>query len=296
MTDNTPKGQLTEALRPIQRFEVVDCIDSKHVPAVIPNASGPWVRYQDHAAQVDALTVAPGGQANTKTHELLSTMIGLFLRAKEKIGYQPGSAIDKTVAEAVEHLKDWPYPETATPAQPVAQQGVAEALEDFEVRKLAAIGAVSTSSGLVERRPIEYRRELETQFVRGFRAAEKRFAALRTQQPAPAGATGCDTPNYCSSVQRCTAQDEARAQPAPAAQDHAWGCRANAFGGCTCKPAPAVGAVAGPTLAPSAFVNAAGIKADDKPCTVVRKLDAAFHDAVTFAGAAPTPAAQQGDA
>ncbi|MBH0073899.1 hypothetical protein I6E78_18305, partial [Pseudoalteromonas sp. NZS127] len=41
-------------------------------------------------------------------------MIGLFLRAKEKIGYQPGSAIDKTVAEAVEHLKDWPYPETAT--------------------------------------------------------------------------------------------------------------------------------------------------------------------------------------
>jgi hypothetical protein len=53
-----------------------------------------------------------------------------------------------------------------------------EALEDFEVRKLAAIGAVSTSSGLVERRPIEYRRELEDQFVRGFRAAEKRPSAL----------------------------------------------------------------------------------------------------------------------
>ena len=55
---------------------------------------------------------------------------------------------------------------------------VPEALEDFEVRKLAAIGAVSTSSGLVERRPIEYRRELEDQFVRGFRAAEKRLSAL----------------------------------------------------------------------------------------------------------------------
>ena len=53
-----------------------------------------------------------------------------------------------------------------------------EALEDFEVRKLAAIGAVRTSSGLVERRPIEYRRELEDQFVRGFRAAEKRLSAL----------------------------------------------------------------------------------------------------------------------
>jgi len=55
--------------------------------------------------------------------------------------------------------------------------------------------------------------------------------------------------------------------------------------------APAGGAVAAPALAPSAFVNAAGIKADDKPGTVVRKLDAAFHDAVTFADAA-----QQGDA
>lgn len=33
---------------------------------------------------------------------------------------------------------------------------------------------------------------------------------------------------------------------------------------------------------PSAFVNAAGIKAMDMPGTVVRKLDAAFHDAVTF--------------
>ena len=69
-------------------------------------------------AQVAALTAAPGGQANTKTHDLLSTMIGLFLGAKEKICYQHGSAIDKTVAEAVEHLKDWPYPETAAPAQP----------------------------------------------------------------------------------------------------------------------------------------------------------------------------------
>ena len=54
----TPKGQVPEALQTIQRFEVVDCIDSKHVPAVIPNASGPWVRYEDHAAQVAALTNA----------------------------------------------------------------------------------------------------------------------------------------------------------------------------------------------------------------------------------------------
>ena len=44
-----------EALRPITRYEVVDCIDSKHVPAVIPNGAGPWVRYEDHiAAMVEA--------------------------------------------------------------------------------------------------------------------------------------------------------------------------------------------------------------------------------------------------
>jgi len=61
-------------------------------------------------------------RVNTKTHDLLSTMIGLFLGAKDKIGYKPGSVIDKVVAEAVEHLKDWPYPEPA-PAQP-GQEGL----------------------------------------------------------------------------------------------------------------------------------------------------------------------------
>lgn len=43
MTDNT-HGQVPA----IQRFEVVDCIDEKHVPAVIPKPHGPWVRYADH--------------------------------------------------------------------------------------------------------------------------------------------------------------------------------------------------------------------------------------------------------
>ncbi|MEG0000602.1 hypothetical protein [Comamonas sp.] len=44
---------------------------------------------------------------------------------------------------------------------------------------------------------------------------------------------------------------------------------------------------------PGSFVNTAGIHASDKPATVVRKLDAAFHDAVTFAD---TPAQAQDDA
>ena len=53
-----------EALRPITRYEVVDCIDSKHVPAVIPNKDGPWVRYEDHAAAlVEAQQPAPSAAA-----------------------------------------------------------------------------------------------------------------------------------------------------------------------------------------------------------------------------------------
>ena len=47
---------------PITRYEVVDCIDSKHVPAVIPNGAGPWVRYEDHvAALVEAQQPADCG-------------------------------------------------------------------------------------------------------------------------------------------------------------------------------------------------------------------------------------------
>ena len=59
----------------------------------------------------------------------------------------------------------------------------------------------------------------------------------------------------------------------------------------TQQPAPA-----GAT--PSAYVNGAGIKADDRPSTVIRKLDARFHDLVTFHraekfAASHTPPAEQ---
>ena len=59
MTTNPTSGAADrpEALRSIQRFEVVDCIDDKHVPAVIPKPHGPWVRYEDHIAAL------AGGQA-----------------------------------------------------------------------------------------------------------------------------------------------------------------------------------------------------------------------------------------
>ena len=55
--DTTPTSgaaDLPEALRSIQRFEVVDCIDDNHVPAVIPKPHGPWVRYEDHIAALAA--------------------------------------------------------------------------------------------------------------------------------------------------------------------------------------------------------------------------------------------------
>ena len=67
MTTTPASGaaDLPEALRSIQRFEVVDCIDDKHVPAVIPKPHGPWVRYEDHIAALAAgqATAAQQGAA-----------------------------------------------------------------------------------------------------------------------------------------------------------------------------------------------------------------------------------------
>ena len=53
-THTSGAAGLPEALRSIQRFEVVDCIDDNHVPAVIPKPHGPWVRYEDHVAALAA--------------------------------------------------------------------------------------------------------------------------------------------------------------------------------------------------------------------------------------------------
>ena len=80
-------------------------------------------------AEQAAPKAAPGERRNTKTHDLLSTMIGLFLGHKRAIGYKPGSVIDKVVNEAVEHLKDWPYPEAA-PTWP-SEARVWEALQAY---------------------------------------------------------------------------------------------------------------------------------------------------------------------
>ena len=61
-TPTSGAADLPEALRSIQRFEVVDCIDDKHVPAVIPKPHGPWVRYEDHIAALAAGQAAAAQQ------------------------------------------------------------------------------------------------------------------------------------------------------------------------------------------------------------------------------------------
>ena len=66
-TPTSAADDMPEALRSIQRFEVVDCIDDKHVPAVIPKPRGPWVRYEDHIAALAAgqATAAPAQPADS---------------------------------------------------------------------------------------------------------------------------------------------------------------------------------------------------------------------------------------
>lgn len=68
------------------------------------------------AEQQAAPKAAPGERRNTKTHDLLSTVVGVLMGYREGAArqpYKPGSTIDNVVSEVIEHLKDWPYPEAA---------------------------------------------------------------------------------------------------------------------------------------------------------------------------------------
>ena len=113
MTPTQGEHAQTEALRPIQRFEVVDCIDSKHVPAVIPRANGPWVRYEDHAARVAALTAA-----TVAPKVALELPAGDTRTANVYWSEMRGDTLHLCIS-------------VDTPAQPAAPQGVANA----ELRK-----------------------------------------------------------------------------------------------------------------------------------------------------------------
>lgn len=76
---------------------------------------------RDLPALAQADSVPPPAEAtNTKTHELLSTTVGLLMGYREGAArqpYKPGSVIAKVVYEVVDHLKDWPYLEPIPPAQ-----------------------------------------------------------------------------------------------------------------------------------------------------------------------------------
>ncbi|RQO58008.1 hypothetical protein DBR47_14550 [Paucibacter sp. KBW04] len=85
---------------------------------------------------------------NTPTHDHLSTMIGLVLSARQRGGaYEDGSVIDKAVQAAVDHLKDWPYPEDAAPSP---QQSDERRIDDYatEINRLRNVIQAACSGGL----------------------------------------------------------------------------------------------------------------------------------------------------
>lgn len=98
--------------------DVRERMTALHKPAV----DKAWDQFQSTMAapQQPAPSAAAEVGTNTKTAELLSMTVGLLMGYREggaQQPYKPGSVVDKTVAEAVEHLKDWPYPEPTPPAQ-----------------------------------------------------------------------------------------------------------------------------------------------------------------------------------
>lgn len=133
------------------------------------------------AKQQAAPKAAPGERRNTKTHDILSTIIGLFLGHKQAIGYKPGSVIDKVVNEAVEHLKDWPYPEAAP--QP----------EAAPLHKAVAAAAVTQSTALynsiVEKRKAKAKHPDDAAVDRFAEAMKQKLSAARAK-----GRGGWDTP------------------------------------------------------------------------------------------------------
>ena len=72
---NTPKGQVPEALRPIQRYKIGyhsdDWGQRSSTPSGIPDASGSWVRYADHVAALAAgqATAAPAQPVAEPSYE-----------------------------------------------------------------------------------------------------------------------------------------------------------------------------------------------------------------------------------
>lgn len=179
----TPHGQVPEALPAIQRFEVVDCIDSKHVPAVIPNPHGPWVRYEDHAAALCRL------HAENEA-----------LRAQQDDAYDHGPQAE-TVEEAARDVGKWL---NERPNRPL------------DLRHVAMLTQHAKRTAHVQN-------PAEIEHVAGDVVKNGAEVNMSTQQPAPAGAAPeCLTCNDHGAVgniltaEPCPDCTRWNSQPAPA--------------------------------------------------------------------------------
>lgn len=143
---------------------------------------------------------APVERRNTKTHDLLSTVVGLLMGYREGAArqpYKPGSVIDKAVNEAVEHLKDWPYPEAAPQQEAQEPAEIPEAIERMANDRYKVVPshesmfhrwAVVAGTGTQQ---LYVGRELECQnMARKFAGAflDGAFVAMQSTAPQPAPA------------------------------------------------------------------------------------------------------------
>lgn len=130
-TPTSGAADLPEALRSIQRFEVVDCIDDKHVPAVIPKPHGPWVRYEDHIAALAAgqataaQAVVPSGW-NLVPTEPTQAMLDAVVTSMDD--FLLGKEAEK------QYREDWAAMLAAAPAQPVAEPVIADSVQEDAAR------------------------------------------------------------------------------------------------------------------------------------------------------------------
>jgi len=132
---------------------------------------------------------------NTATHEHLSTMIGLVLGARDRrnlLDYKDGSIIDRDVCAAVEHLKDWPYPPPAAPAQP-EQEPVAEV-------KLKTTGGNVGIATVIHEIYSHYREPL--------RVGDKLYTTPPAAQPCPYIRSTAEGTHHCALSQRQPLTDE----------------------------------------------------------------------------------------
>ena len=146
-THTSGAADLPEAPRSIQRFEVVDCIDEKHVPAVIPKPHGPWVRYEDHIAALAAgqATAAPAGGVVA----YLDIGAGGYLDLGSDLSNEAISRLPKgrhaLIVAGTYGIDGYTH---TPPAQAAAQQGADSAQEDAALWHWLAEYLVGTRTDL----------------------------------------------------------------------------------------------------------------------------------------------------